>query len=66
MKDQATEMFWAFVIAITLATILSIIGYVFSRPDTATQHIFTIANDLVTGALGFFAGRAAAKASGPQ
>lgn len=71
MPDKHTDtMFLAFVVAITLATVLSIIGYIFPRPDTTTQHIFQIASELVTGALGFFAGRASApkapETGGPQ
>jgi hypothetical protein len=63
MPQKATEMFWAFVYAITMATILSVIGYVLPRPENTTQAIFRIADALVTGALGFFAGRASVFAS---
>lgn len=52
------ELFWAFVVAIVLASILASIGFLFPRPDNSTQAIFRIADALVTGALGFFAGRA--------
>lgn len=53
---QTTEMFWAFIAAITFATILAIIGHVL--PGQGSEQIFRIADALVTGALGFFAGRA--------
>jgi hypothetical protein len=60
---RTTEMFWAFVYAITMATLLSVIGFILPRPENTTQAIFRIADALVTGALGFFAGRASVFAS---
>ncbi len=56
---EQMELFWAFVIAIVLASALSVIGYLYPNPNN--QEIFRIANDLVTGALGFFAGRATSR-----
>jgi hypothetical protein len=58
MPQKMSELFWAFVYAVTMATLLSIIGYVLPRPENTTQAIFRIADALITGALGFFAGRA--------
>jgi hypothetical protein len=63
MPQRTSELFWAFVYAITMATLLSVIGYVLPRPENTTQAIFRIADALVTGALGFFAGRASVFAS---
>jgi hypothetical protein len=50
-------MFWAFIYAVTMATLLSIIAYILPRPENASQAVYRIADALVTGALGFFAGR---------
>ena len=53
---QTTEMFWAFIAAIFCASTLAIIGHV--MPGQGSEQIFRISDALVTGALGFFAGRA--------
>jgi hypothetical protein len=58
------ELFWAFVIAITLASVIALVGFLFVRPENTTQAMFRLADSLVTGALGFFAGRASLASSG--
>ena len=57
MNDNR-EMYWAFVVAISLGSCLASVGYIFSGTADARQEIFQIANALVSGAMGFFAGRA--------
>jgi uncharacterized membrane protein len=52
------ELFWAFVVALVLASLLASIGYIYPGSDTARHDMFSIASAMVTGALGFFAGRA--------
>lgn len=64
MSQQSTnELFWAFVIALVLASILAALAYVFPGTDAARHDVNTIADAMVTGALGFFAGRATAARS---
>jgi len=65
MQKSNNELFWAFVIALICASYLATIGYLFPGTDTARQYVFQIASGMVTGALGFFAGRASAVANGP-
>ena len=42
MPQKTTEMFWAFVYAITMATLLSVIGFVLPRPENTTQAMFRL------------------------
>jgi len=65
MNDNR-EMFWAFISAICLASALASVGYIFAGPTDARQEIFQIANALVSGAMGFFAGRASASKQNPS
>jgi hypothetical protein len=66
MPQKTNELFWAFVIAIAFAAILGAIAFLVPRPDTATQAMFRLADSLVTGALGFFAGSALRASKSPQ
>lgn len=56
------EIFMGFVFAITCATLLAIVGDLreSASTQTSTPEMFRLSNALVTGALGFFAGRASA------
>jgi hypothetical protein len=66
VTKQTNELFWAFVIALFLASYLATIGYLHPGSDTARQYIFQIANGMVTGALGFFAGRVSSRLGDSQ
>lgn len=57
-ESMKSTMFWAFITAITYAFILALVSYVHPGTDTARQMINQTAGSLITGALGFFAGRA--------
>jgi len=57
-NKQINELFWAFIIALLLASALAAVAYLFPGSDPSREHVFEIANSMVTGALGFFAGRA--------
>jgi len=63
--NDSHQMFWAFVFAIFLSACLASIGYIFSGSADARQEIFQIANALVSGAMGFFAGRASNRPTQP-
>ena len=56
------EIFLGFVFAIGCATLLAIFGDLRESQNTqvSTPEMFRLSNALVTGALGFFAGRASA------
>jgi hypothetical protein len=58
----SNEIFLGFVFSIGCATILAIIGNFHESTSTqqSTPEMFRLSNALVTGALGFFAGRASA------
>ena len=56
--DQKNDLFWAFIVAIICASVLSALAFIFPRSDRAIDGIDRIADGLVTGALGFFAGHA--------
>lgn len=62
-NKQINELFWAFVIALAFATTLSLVAYIFPGTDSARSQVFRVADDMVSGALGFFAGRAMAARS---
>ncbi|KAA6459637.1 hypothetical protein DYQ86_16085 [Acidobacteria bacterium AB60] len=59
---KQSEMFWAFVVALILASADATIAYIFPGTDAARHDMAALASDMVTGALGFFAGRAMAAA----
>lgn len=61
----SNEIFLGFCFAIGCATVLAIIGNHNESSSTqqSTPEMFRLSNALVTGALGFFAGRASAWAS---
>jgi hypothetical protein len=58
----SNEIFLGFCFAIGCATLLAIVGNYHESPgtQTSTPEMFRLSNALVTGALGFFAGRASA------
>jgi hypothetical protein len=65
MKNP-NELYRAFLFAVGIAAVLAIVGYVVPRPDGAVQNIYRIADALVTGGLGFFAGRASQNPTQPE
>ena len=54
------ELFWAYALSITLASLLGTVAYIYQRPENTTAAMYRLAEALITGALGFFAGRASA------
>lgn len=56
-ESMKSTMFWAFIVAISYAFCLSLVSYIHPGTDTARQMINQTASSLITGALGFFAGR---------
>ena len=58
--DKFPQPFWAILLAI-LGVVLCVVTYLLPRDATAEQASFGIAQALVTGALGAFAGHALAK-----
>jgi hypothetical protein len=58
----SNEIFLGFCFAIGCATLLAIVGnyHESTSTQTSTPEMFRLSNALVTGALGFFAGRASA------
>jgi hypothetical protein len=66
MKSQAiNDLFWAFVVALLISGTLTVVAYVFPGSDASRNHVFEIANGMVEGALGFFAGRVTARQIAP-
>ena len=63
--NRTTEMFWAFVCALVLSSYLATIAYLLPGTDAARTHMFELSSSMVTGALGFFAGRASTRGDGP-
>ena len=64
---QVPQQAWAIAIAI-LGVICAVIGFVLPGDAVSRQAMFTIANSLVSGALGAFAGHASAtsNSTGPN
>jgi len=64
---QVPQQSWAILIAV-LGVICAIVGYVLPGDVVSRQAMFTIANSLVSGALGAFAGHASAtsNSTGPN
>lgn len=58
---------WAVLLA-TLGVAVAIVGYVYPGDITSRQSMFTVANSLISGALGAFAAHAAntSTANGPN
>jgi len=67
MKQPVPQPAWAVSLAV-LGAILAVIGYVFPGDISSRQAMFTVANSLISGALGAFAGHLAntTNATGPD
>lgn len=67
MKRPIPQQAWAVLIA-TLGVSVAIVGYLFPGDVASKQSMFTVANSLISGALGAFAAHAAnsSTATGPD